>query len=379
MAVKLKWPWLGIAIPTFLISFIGYGAHYFILSNFLSISKQLLFELSLSMIWVSYYLAIYTNAGRPLPNYRPSPLIWPNFCKKCQSYKPERSHHCKACNQCVLMMDHHCPWTMNCVGFRNYPHFLRFLFWVILTTSILFCMQVKRICFIWQQRSLPGYLFKKSELIFLTILSPLDFFVLLTIAILFLRCLSNQIINGRSQIESWDMDRLESLCDSGKLIPKLIDNTWRIYPEARSSQHERDADKLLTQRRRARFDELVSFPYNFNPCTNAILYLGPIRLWLWPYGTPAGDGNSFPKNDISQYEVNSPLEDIILSLPWPPDGNKTKAVSNHNNSTIETYNEGGEQIVRSRNAQHGSDATREKWYNDWGESLDDFGVDVDME
>ncbi|CAI4051406.1 hypothetical protein SUVC_15G1490 [Saccharomyces uvarum] len=378
MAVKLKWPWLGIAIPTFLISFIGYGAHYFILSNFLSVSKQIAFESSLSMIWVSYYLAIYTNPGKPSPTYQPNPNTWPNYCKKCQNYKPERSHHCKACNQCVLMMDHHCPWTMNCVGFKNYPHFLRFIFWVIATTGFLFCIQLKRVSFIWQQRHLPGYLFKKSELVFLTILTPLNFFVLLTIVILFLRCLFNQIINGRSQIESWDMDRLESLFDSQRLIKKLIENTWRIYPEARSPQLERDAEKLLTQHK-IRFEEVVNFPYNIDLFTNATIYLGPLHLWLWPCGAPAGDGNSFQKNDISKYEVNSSLEDIMLSLPWPPDGGKIKTASNHSNLAIETCNEGGEQVVRSRIAQHGRSATREKWYNDWGESLDDFGVDVDME
>ncbi|CAI4036317.1 hypothetical protein SMKI_15G1560 [Saccharomyces mikatae IFO 1815] len=378
MAVKLRWPWLGIAIPTLLISFIGYGAHYFILSNFLPIAKQIGFEFSLSMIWFSYYLAIYTNPGRPLPNYQPTPGIWPNFCKKCQNYKPERSHHCKTCNQCVLMMDHHCPWTMNCVGFGNYPHFLRFLFWIIITTSILFCIQVKRICFIWQRRNFPGYLFKKSELTFLTILSPLNFFVLLTITVLFLRCLFNQIVNGRSQIESWDMDRLESLFDSRRLIQKLIYNTWRIYPESKTLQHERDAEGLLKQQRSS-FEGLVNFPYNFDLHTNAILYLGPVHLWLWPYGIPTGNGNNFPKNDISNYEVDSPLEDIILSLPWPPDGGETTTVSNPKTSTIETCNEGGEQVVRSRVAQNGRSASREKWFNDWGESLDDFGVDVDME
>lgn len=378
MPVKLRWPWLGIAIPTFLISFIGYGAHYFILSNFLSVPKQITFEFCLSMIWLSYYLAICTNPGRPLPNYKPPPDIWRNFCKKCQSYKPERSHHCKTCNQCVLMMDHHCPWTMNCVGFANYPHFLRFLFWIMVTTSVLFCIQAKRIYFIWQQRHLPGYFFKKSELIFLTISSPLNSFVLLTITILFLRCLFNQILNGRSQIESWDMDRLESLFNSGRLTQKLIDNTWRIYPESRSFQNKKDAEEHLTKKR-PRFDELVNFPYDFDLYTNALLYLGPIHLWLWPYGVPTGDGNNFPKNGISKYEANSSLEDHILSLPWPPDGGKTNTVFNHGSSTIEMRNESGEQLIRTRLPQNGRHASREKWYNDWGESLDDFGVDVDME
>ena len=40
---------------------------------------------------------------------------WIRYCKKCNNYKPPRSHHCKICQQCVLQMDHHCPWTLNCV------------------------------------------------------------------------------------------------------------------------------------------------------------------------------------------------------------------------------------------------------------------------
>ncbi len=128
MPVKLKWPWLGIAIPSFLIASIGYCAHYFILLNFLSLRKQLWYQFCQTMIWLSYYLAIYTPPGKPPTNFKPSKNEWKVYCKKCKCYKPERSHHCKTCNQCVLMMDHHCPWTMNCVGYNNFPHFIRFLF-----------------------------------------------------------------------------------------------------------------------------------------------------------------------------------------------------------------------------------------------------------
>ncbi|KAI9626107.1 hypothetical protein H4Q26_015852 [Puccinia striiformis f. sp. tritici PST-130] len=32
------------------------------------------------------------------------------FCRKCDHYKADRSHHCSSCGRCVLRMDHHCPW-----------------------------------------------------------------------------------------------------------------------------------------------------------------------------------------------------------------------------------------------------------------------------
>lgn len=60
----------------------------------------------------------------------------PRFCKKCNVFKPPRSHHCSTCKKCILKMDHHCPWIANCVGFFNHGHFIRFLITTGLTSAL---------------------------------------------------------------------------------------------------------------------------------------------------------------------------------------------------------------------------------------------------
>lgn len=62
------------------------------------------------------------------------------YCKKCQSKKPDRSHHCSTCKRCVLKMDHHCPWLAACVGLRNYKPFLLFLIYLSLFCWVCFAL-----------------------------------------------------------------------------------------------------------------------------------------------------------------------------------------------------------------------------------------------
>lgn len=273
-------------------------------------------------------------------------------------------------------MDHHCPWTMNCVGYRNYPHFLRFLFWIIATTAFLGFQLAERIGYLWRNRN-DRLFIGKTEIASLVILTPLNGFVLLTISILFLRCVKNQIFKGMTQIESWEMDRIENLFENRRLIPQLVENLKELHSDA--NLNDTDCRRLLSSKR-VRFDDIVNFPYDINPWINAKTYLNSINYWLLPWGCPDGPGTIFQKNDIALYEPNAPLVDKLLSLPWPPDGGRQRSEIIENSlNDVEISTQGGEHVIRKRWIDPRVTMPRSEWYNDWGENLSDFGVDTDAE
>ena len=131
------------------------------------------------------------------------------FCKKCQSYKPPRSHHCSVCNRCVLKMDHHCPWINNCVGYKNMESFVRFLFFVIFGCSHAIFTLIKF-----------KHHLNNSEFILYPPILPINTFILIllngTIALAVLTTIScavlvvfqlNGILRNQTNIESWIVER----------------------------------------------------------------------------------------------------------------------------------------------------------------------------
>ncbi|PKA48439.1 putative S-acyltransferase [Apostasia shenzhenica] len=126
-----------------LMCFVYYATVFVFLEEWLGVNSSLgttnaiIFSFSAFMCFVSFLAAVVTDPGGVPSSFGPeleSPqskvsrfLLCSSsveYCDKCCSYKPPRTHHCRVCKRCVLKMDHHCTWIGNCVGYANYKCFI---------------------------------------------------------------------------------------------------------------------------------------------------------------------------------------------------------------------------------------------------------------
>lgn len=337
---------------------------------------QVRYQIYVTMLWISYFIAIRASPGHPPKNHKVASNQWKKWCKKCENYKPERAHHCKKCNSCVLQMDHHCPWTNNCVGHGNMPHFIRFLVWVMFTTGITLWELLKRAIGYYQERELPAYLIRRSEMAAVILFWPLDAFVLFSVLILFLRCMMH-ITLGKTQIEVWETERIEGQFYTERLWIQIRENYRKIHHKEMpkltlwsqsAREYEMTADIIDDDIVPVNFqpDDLV-FPYDLGFWENIRHAMGNVWTWPLPWGRPIGNGYEFIKNE----------DDDQLNLPWPPDGGNVDYVPRE--LSEEELRQLNDVSAIRRHLDPRSNMKRSQWMNDMGETLNDFGVDVDDE
>ncbi|KNA08101.1 hypothetical protein SOVF_165670 [Spinacia oleracea] len=149
------------------------------LDTLTSLAVLLPFHGLLAMLLWSYFSVVFTDPGCVPPNWRPDvdeergendPLTASDFsgvqtdqsntkvrvCRKCNQLKPPRCHHCSVCGRCVLKMDHHCVWVVNCVGALNYKHFLLFLFYTFLETTLVTISLLPQFIAFFSDGEIPG-------------------------------------------------------------------------------------------------------------------------------------------------------------------------------------------------------------------------------
>ncbi|CAG8478834.1 9062_t:CDS:2 [Acaulospora morrowiae] len=338
-----------------LVSFLAYSSQIFIFWDFLGgLNVQCLtvlipFNIAVLMIFYNYYMTCNTDPGRVPKDWCPEEgqdnieikrtTHAPRYCRTCLAYKPPRSHHCRTCKRycyhdfntnrdispqhsslnvvdsCHFAPHHNqlyssCaqfhkgPWTNNCVGYYNYGHFIRFVFWVDVACIYHFILMIKRTMQIIDDMSMIRFEKEPTtiEMIFIVLNYAAVTPVLFSVGILSMYHFYCMWSNTTT-IENWEKD------------------------------------KVLTMVRRGKIKEVV-FPYDIGILENVKSILGdnPL-LWCWPQQIK-GNGLSFP--------ISSNADPTLI---WPPKDPNAKATTQLPPKPWELYNLNQNQFYRTNNSQ----------------------------
>ncbi|KDQ63231.1 hypothetical protein JAAARDRAFT_147325 [Jaapia argillacea MUCL 33604] len=287
-----------VGFTTCLICFIAYSSQIFIIWPWYGgeISVELLsllipFNVLVGMLLWNYTLCVTTDPGHVPASWAPDTQSGegyevkkltgtPRYCRNCENYKPPRAHHCRQCEKCVLRMDHHCPWVNNCVGYFNYGHFIRFLFYVDLACSYHLVMVTRRVFAAMGPRS--WYEPTSLELIFIVLNYTACIPVTLAVggfSIYHFYCL----LGNTTTIEGWEKDKVAHLVRRGKINE-------------------------------------IKFPYHLGARRNIASVLGD-NPWLWCWPTvPPGNGLKYALADGhgKWIELHRSGHDSDADRVWPP-------------------------------------------------------------
>lgn len=209
------------------------------------------------------------------------------WCKHCMSYKPPRAHHCSICKHCILKFDHHCIWINNCVGHRNLPFFLRFLFYIsfLFTVGFVLFFLVVKGYIMFQDRYRENPEFPVTNLTTkMVVFMLINGFISVILYIFILSMTLYQIIylvQNVTRIERIQVNRI------GKLVERGILEVSQKYP------------------------------YDLGFFQNLEQVFGK-NYWLWWLCSfPSGDGMEYPTNQPDNIAVHWPPAEFILYEKCP--------------------------------------------------------------